>query len=452
MDCPQAVGELQAGTAAYAAPVSLWTDFGFRDNPYETSPVPPTAEGAELLVGRDREVARLLRQLRSSDTHPTIEGDNGVGKTSLVSVAGYLAMREFEEGATPQLYIPIAEPFQLSPTSSSDAFERSVLLRVADAIIKNEALLRRANLNVPPLERVDAWLNAPTFRSTQGGAFGFSAGGGSQANEASGFSEQGFREQVVGWLREIFPTPTTGGFVCTIDNLELLETSQAARALLEAVRDSVLGLPGLRWVLCGARGIVRAAASSPRLQGVVGDPMELPSLPDELVSEVIARRIEVYSILDSAYAPVDAAGFDHIYRVMHYNLRNAMKVCQDFALWMVDEGQHPTSSEDKLGLLEAYLALMSERYTSDTSLSPRAWEVFDRLVDLGGSTSPSDFAEFGFESNQAMRPHVKNLEEANLVSSSIDDTDRRRKTIVVAPRGWFVQYHRAGYQTLPRRS
>lgn len=364
-------------------------------------------------------------------------------------MAGYLGTRQFEEGESPQLFIPLSERFQLDTTTTPEGFERTVLLRVANALIQNESLLRSANLDIPTTARVDAWLNAPTFRSAQGGLLGAVVGGGSQANEGTGFSEQGFREQVVGWLRQTFPTPAAGAFVCTIDNLELLETSQAARSLLESVRDSVLGLPGLRWVLCGARGIVRAAASSPRLQGVLGDPIDLPPLPDDLVAEVIARRIQVYGILDGAYAPVEPDGFDHVYRVMHYNLRNAMKACQDFAMWMADEDQRPEDPDDKRALLEVYLALMAERYTQETSLSPRAWEVFDRLVQLGGSTSPGDYELFGFESNQAMRPHVKSLEEANLITSSIDDTDRRRKTILIGPRGWFVQYHRSGYEVLP---
>lgn len=118
-------------------------------------------------------------------------------------------------------------------------------------------------------------------------------------------------------------------------------------------------------------------------------------------------------------------------------------------MWMADEDQRPEDPDDKRALLEVYLALMAERYTQETSLSPRAWEVFDRLVQLGGSTSPGDYELFGFESNQAMRPHVKSLEEANLITSSIDDTDRRRKTILIGPRGWFVQYHRSGYEVLP---
>lgn len=433
-----------------AAAVSLWVELGFRENPYETSPISPTEEGNELLVGRDRELQRLLREIRSTDTHPTIEGDNGVGKTSLVSVAGYRALQDFQQGNTTQLFIPMPQPFQLTSSATPESFERTVLLRIAQAFIMHHELLRRAGLDVPDIDRINAWLNSPTFRQGQASAFGLGVGGGSQVNEASGFSESGFRESVRFWLHEAFPTQVAGGFICTVDNLELLETSAAARELLEAMRDTVLSMPGVRWVLAGARGIMRSAASSARLQGVLGDPIELLPLPDSSVSEVIARRIVVYGVLDDAYAPVEPDAFDYLYTVMHYNLRNAMKVCQDFALWLADTGQRPQTSGDKRELLEIYLAVTSDRFFQDTHVPPGAWTVFDRLVELGGTCSPSDYAEFGFESSQALRPHVKNLEDANLVLSSIDESDRRRKTISISSRGWFVQYHRSGHQVQPR--
>lgn len=46
-------------------------------------------EGIKLLVGREREKRELLSKLTSSTLHATLEGDNGVGKTSLVLVTVY---------------------------------------------------------------------------------------------------------------------------------------------------------------------------------------------------------------------------------------------------------------------------------------------------------------------------------------------------------------------------
>lgn len=48
--------------------MSIWTDFGFSESPYATSPIPPTPEGARLLVGRDLSCSvspRVSPRLRS---------------------------------------------------------------------------------------------------------------------------------------------------------------------------------------------------------------------------------------------------------------------------------------------------------------------------------------------------------------------------------------------------
>lgn len=100
--------------------LSLWTDLGVRDNPYNTTPIPPTAEGARLLVGREVPLRRLSRGIPPPTPYPTVEGDNGVGKTSLVSIAGYTLLRSFKEGQTQQLFITLPEPFQLLPGSNRE--------------------------------------------------------------------------------------------------------------------------------------------------------------------------------------------------------------------------------------------------------------------------------------------------------------------------------------------
>ena len=93
------------------------------------------------------------------------------------------------------------------------------------------------------------------------------------------------------------------------------------------------------------------------------------------------------------------------------------------------------------------MADRAQRYLDATSsLKPRAWSVFDDLVAFGGTCSPSDCEAFEFNSPMAMRPHIKDLEEANLVMSSVSDDDQRRKHIVLTSRGWLVNYQRSGYR------
>lgn len=42
---------------------------------------------------------------------------------------------------------------------------------------------------------------------------------------------------------------------------------------------------------------------------------------------------------------------------------------------------------------------------------------------------------------------MRALEDAVLVESSVDETDKRRRLIEITARGWIVNYERAGYRT-----
>lgn len=429
--------------------MSIWSDFGFRESPYATDPIPPTEEGDRLLVGREREIKRLTNHLTSSGLHPTIEGDNGVGKTSLVSVTGYRLSTKLGSGETNQALLPLRRTFQLTPGDTGDTLARKVFFEVARAFIDHRDILKKRGFRVPNVDDVNRWLNAPVFSARGGGVSvlgsGVSASASSAPNTAAGFSEAGFSAMMDKWLGDCFSSKQAGGFICVIDNLELLETSQNARSLLESIRDTVLDQRGLRWVLCGARGIVRTAASSQRLEGRLAEPMELDPISDRDVDQVVARRIEVYRSHAGAVAPVGPEGFRHLYDVLNRNLRNALKFCEDFAFWLIEEGTKSDDPDENLQLLEVWLTDQADRYNQQTRLGNRAWTVFDTLATMKGSCSPSDYDAFEFNSSMAMRPHVKALEDANLVQSTFDDYDKRRKTIVMTPRGWLVRYARAGY-------
>jgi hypothetical protein len=428
----------------------MWNELGFRDNPYSPRPIQANQEGVELLVGRDTELRKLITYIKSSDTHPTLEGPNGVGKTSLVSVAGFKLFRDFINGSGPAL-IPIEPPFQLTSEDSLQSFKQKVLFSIAQAFVTNHKVLKEKGYNVPDIDNINQWLNSPLFHLTGGGAsfagFGGNATRSTTPNSGAGFTESGFVATIQSWLKDCFSSRSAGGFICTIDNLELLETSRSARELLEAIRDELLNINGLRWVLCGARGIIRSSASSPRLQGVLADPIDIDPIRDADAELALSKRLKVYA-LKGANAPVEADGFTHIYKIGNRNLRNALKYCEDFALWAYLGNNIPAESKNKLALIEAWMAETADKYQLDTKgVGNRAWKVFDDLIAAGGNASPGDYEEFGYDSQQAMRPQLKLLEDANLIESTIDETDKRRRTILVSSRGWIVNYKRSGFKS-----
>ncbi|WP_413453775.1 hypothetical protein [Erwinia persicina] len=428
----------------------MWKELGFRDNPYSPRPIQANEEGIELLVGRNSELHKLMTYIRSSDTHPTLEGPNGVGKTSLVSVAGFKLLSEFINGTGPA-FIPIEPPFQLTSEDSLQRFKQKVLFSVAQAFVTNHKVLKEKGYNVPDMDNINQWLNSPLFHMTGGGAsfagFGGNATRSTTPNSGTGFTDSGFIATIQSWLRDCFPSRSAGGFICTIDNLELLETSRSARELLESIRDELLNIDGLRWVLCGARGIIRSSASSPRLQGVLADPIDIDPIRDTDAELALSKRLEIYA-LENANPPVEADGFAHIYKIGNRNLRNTLKYCEDFAIWAYLNQSIQLESKDKLELIEAWMAETAEKYEKDTKgVGNRAWKVFDDLIAAGGNSSPSDYEDFGYDSQQSMRPQLKLLEDANLIESAIDETDKRRRTIFVSSRGWIVNYKRSGFKS-----
>lgn len=429
----------------------MWEEFGFRESPYTTEPVPATEEGDHLLVGRSGETRKLESRILAGGNHPTLEGDNGVGKTSLLQVVCYRLRTAFEEGRSTKLFLPLEEFFQPDSANSADHFTKKVYFQVASAIIREYNTLKRHATKVPDIADVKAWLGAPVMRNTGASMSIFGIGGGltreKATNASEGFTDSGFMAIIDTWLRQLFPTSQSGGFICVIDNLELLETTQHARTLLEAIRDPLLNRRGLRWILCGARGIVRTSVSSPRLEGRLAEPLEIEPISDENVAAAVKRRIEVCGLNDFAVPPVGPDTFQYLYDVLHQNLRNAFKYAEDFSHWLVNEDAVSGDANEYHTLFDIWLTEQADSHLKQTELRNRAWKVFDDLAARGGSCSPSDFRDFGFNSTAAMRPHIKSLEQENLVSTTLnDESDKRRKTIVMTPRGWLAQYARDDYR------
>jgi hypothetical protein len=74
-------------------------------------------------------------------------------------------------------------------------------------------------------------------------------------------------------------------------------------------------------------------------------------------------------------------------------------------------------------------------------LGATAIELFKTIADkMDGEVAPGDYADVGFKSVQAMRPHVRDLEAMGLLEAQRDDVDQRRKSISVTGKGWLVRW------------
>ena len=271
-----------------------YSDWGFRSGPFETRALPASEVGAKLLVGREPTVKSLMGKIQSAGKMATLEGLNGVGKTSVVNVASYRLFAKHVNTGDGPLFIPCRRTFQLDPSRDLQEFVLAVLMEVAQTLIQ-EAEQIKVHGHWLKTNALDRWLNKSQLVSYQGGAWVISAGAQQENNTGAGFEQSGLKKAVTAWLEQIFPNPEEGGVICAIDNLELLQSSDTARNKLEQLRDELFNTPGLRWVLCGSLGIIFGVVSSPRLDGYLHKPIEVGEIGGEHTSELLASRMEGYA-------------------------------------------------------------------------------------------------------------------------------------------------------------
>jgi hypothetical protein len=126
-----------------------YSDWGFRSAPFQTSPLPADEQGERLLVGRDASVKSLMGKIETPGKMATVEGLNGVGKTSVVNVASYkLFNRHVQRGDGP-LFIPCRRVFQLDPNRDLQEFVLAVLMEVAQTLIQGAEQIKVRGMLLP---------------------------------------------------------------------------------------------------------------------------------------------------------------------------------------------------------------------------------------------------------------------------------------------------------------
>jgi hypothetical protein len=422
----------------------MWAAFGFARNPYDTEPVPPSDEGDFLLVGRDAEVADLVARLTAGSTIPALVGANGVGKTSIFSVAAYrLSQARSDDGP---LYLALDAPLQLNSTRSLDQFVQDAYYRIAKVLLDEPELLARRGVKKKEIKALRRWLRDPDARQRTFGVstpiIGGSLQTGATPSGSEGFKGAGMQMMVDEWLDRCFGEPGSGGIVSLIDNLEILGTSAHAREAVEALRDGLFAKRGLRWVLCGTPAVIGGRALfSARMEGRIAPPIDIGAVPSELAPDLVTRRLERFGTSE-AYAPVDGQGFERIYGVVNSRLRYALDLCQEFAFFLHAQGRRPADPGERLEILESWLAGRANEVARGASDVPaRSWRLFDDLVDIGGEIRSSEADVCRFDSAEDMAAAATSLWRTGLLERIEADEDNY--VLQVTTPGWLVSFERS---------
>lgn len=420
---------------------SIWKELGFNDNPYSQVTLQADEIGDRLLAGRDQEIKLLMREIGDSGAHPSVEGPIGAGKTSMINVAVYRMQQACLEANAQELYLPADGDFQ--PADDPAKFERDLYFVLAQTLIKYKDQFTKVGLPQPDVRLLDKWLNEYEYTSKGGGVGGVQGSYGSEPNLV--VTESGFQRNVRQLLKECFPEGS-GGIVCIMDNLEILQTAGRARETLDELRDKVFDIPQVRWVLSGSRGIV-SRAKSEKLSGVMLDPMILKPIDDVAASDAITRRIREYGT-SAAVAPVSPASFDFLYQTFNRNLREALARAGAFSRWFHDhyvdnlDEQIPDTAERDT-LVESWLMEKAELANENArSVRPRHWTFFQDLCEAGGRAGTSEHQSFGFVNAPGLSTAVTDLVNAQLVVRELDPDNGQKSINSVTPTGWLVYFFR----------
>jgi hypothetical protein len=396
--------------------------------------------------------------------------------TSLVNVAAFKCFQAYLAGDTPQLLIPSVVSYQLKKDGNVEQFCTEVFQGVAQTLLRYSDYMQ--HFQVPrglSLPHLNAWLNSPIVQHLNGRAGGSVAlgingfaqvalngglGTTSQVNQSAGFSQSGFDTLMRQWLSEIFSVQGNGGVVCIIDNIELLETGVAARRMLEALRDKLFTVIGLRWVFCGANGVIHSLAASPRLTAFLNTPVvDVVNISPSDLPDLIRARLTEFSTDPSKAEedlPIAIEDLQHLYWIVNCNLRDLLALADEFCEYCSTSGQPIRIREKKSEKFDKWLHKATYARYSDlqSRISEKAWAVLDIAMSkqFVGTFGAGDFGSFNQNSTvyfekSTFAKWVRELIKLGLLSKSLDEEHGEddgfvRDVFTVTAKGALVQYAR----------
>ncbi|QUH28211.1 hypothetical protein [Vallitalea guaymasensis] len=413
--------------------MNIYNNWGFNNPPFNHKPLGRDFYGERLLIGREKEICKIISRLKYTNKIVTVEGDVGIGKTSLVNVALFKMYDEINK-TNEGIQVPCIDIFQLSSDEDINTFRKSVLLKLAETIVCNCEFV-----NNKMKHTIGKFFDPETVTSVNGGlsilGCGLDTGRSKELNDTQVFSEDGFYSLIVNFLEDSFREFENSGIVCIIDNLELIRSDEKARYLLEQMRDTVFNIPGTKWVLCGANNIFRSLVRSQRLQGYIYDPINVNPLSIEDIPKVLDIRIDVFST-DDYYLPFEEEEFISLYRILKGNTRAIFDMIDKYCNWVFENGDTPDTSEDKESLFGEWLRTIAINDLMDIISSERSnyIEIYFNICQNGERISKKEYEELIGISTIAFPSYVEFSEKYGIMK--LDGDYLRHQT-----KGSFLKYY-----------
>lgn len=453
---------------------------GFSGNPFNVYALQADDLGRRLMVGRDDQVTLVANRLHKHGKITCLDGHVGVGKTSLVNVAAYHCFNAFLSGGTNQLLIPLNHAFQLGKDDDPAEFCDRVFRKIAAGLLIHlPQLTALYSLPEKSMAQLNAWLHSPVIShvndaigaSFTGGIPGiFSANvngnstGANQTNTGLGFAKEGVETLVRAWLDAIFSVQGSGGVICVIDNLELLESGPNAKRMLELLRDRLFNINGLRWVFCGANGVILSLAASERLGSFLNTPIiDVKNIKIEHVRPLIEARLSEYSddlTLAKINLPILLDDITHLYKMLNFNLRDLLSYVDEYCEHQFNIGKGDLSDTQKSKRFDKWIQSKSiDTYKELLSrISNDAWIILDIAMgpECKGTFGVGDYQTFSSNSKIHMtktsfNKWLKSLVKLQLISKYADDSfggsddedeGFKRDVFTVTAKGALVHYAR----------
>jgi hypothetical protein len=228
------------------------------------------------------------------------------------------------------------------------------------------------------------------------------------------------------------------------------------------LRDRLFAVSGLRWVFCGANGVIHSLAASERLGSFLNTPViDVAHVQTSALEPLFHVRFKEFAMVDEADAwarlPLRLSDIQAPYRIVNFSLRDLLALSDEYCEEIHRKGIILIGEDHKTRRFEKWLeAATIMRYQKLSSRLPAdAWVILDLAMsdDFKGIFGIGDFDSLNQNSRvgiakSTFEKRLRDLVKNGLVSKTIDDeksskTDGfSREVFTVTAKGALVHYAR----------